>query len=409
MRVSTKLKLRRTPNKEGKKAIVVQVIIDRKPTEYTTGQSIQESLFDKKKQIVKSRHPHSIRINKEIQDYKNRIDEIIFKLRQKGMPFSKDDIRKELKGNKNKGVQASNHTLVSYLEEYITTNPDDWKHATLVSYKSTLKKLKAYDANTALSKLDSDFVKGYRRYLEQRNLNTNSINKELKNLRRIVNTAISKEYLEGNPFKEIKIGEIVGTKQYLLADEISSFKNVNTENYRESYTKDIFLFGIYTGLRISDILTLKPEHLDFNDKTIRFRKESFKQGANKRGSELSFTLNTKADEILRKYNILDNNKYCFPSLDNLIKHNHTNKSRRISSANAYLNRILGVLIKRAGIKKPITMHCARHTYATIMVSKGGDIHVIGRAMGHKKISTTQIYADVIDKKKDELQSLMDDI
>ena len=64
-------------------------------------------------------------------------------------------------------------------------------------------------------------------------------------------------------------------------------------------------------------------------------------------------------------------------------------------------------MEAAGIKKKITFHCARHTFATMMLTLGADIYTTSKLLGHTDIATTEIYAKIIDKKKDEAVGLID--
>ncbi len=57
--------------------------------------------------------------------------------------------------------------------------------------------------------------------------------------------------------------------------------------------------------------------------------------------------------------------------------------------------------------KPITFHCSRHTFATMMLTLGADIYTVSKPLGHTKVETTQIYAKIINKKKDDAGSLID--
>ena len=59
----------------------------------------------------------------------------------------------------------------------------------------------------------------------------------------------------------------------------------------------------------------------------------------------------------------------------------------------------------AGITKDITFHCARHTFAVLMLNFGADIYTVSKLLGHRELATTQIYAKVLDKKKQEALSL----
>ena len=68
---------------------------------------------------------------------------------------------------------------------------------------------------------------------------------------------------------------------------------------------------------------------------------------------------------------------------------------------------LGYWLDSAGITKPITFHCSRHTFATMMLTLGADIYTVSKLLGHTKVETTQIYAKIINKKKDDAVSLID--
>jgi site-specific recombinase XerD len=64
-----------------------------------------------------------------------------------------------------------------------------------------------------------------------------------------------------------------------------------------------------------------------------------------------------------------------------------------------LQSILSKWLQAAGITKHITFHLARHTFATLLVSSGSEIYTVSKMLTHKNVSTTQIYADLIDEKK----------
>jgi site-specific recombinase XerD len=66
-------------------------------------------------------------------------------------------------------------------------------------------------------------------------------------------------------------------------------------------------------------------------------------------------------------------------------------------------------VQAAGIKKKITFHCARHTFATLQLTVGTDLYTLSKLLGHTDIKTTQIYANIIDEKKREAVNRIPDI
>lgn len=78
---------------------------------------------------------------------------------------------------------------------------------------------------------------------------------------------------------------------------------------------------------------------------------------------------------------------------------------KLSSINCSLRRIT----KQCGISRHITFHCARHTFAVLMLDLGADIYTVSKLLGHRFLTTTQIYAKVLDKNKQNAVSLIPDI
>ena len=67
---------------------------------------------------------------------------------------------------------------------------------------------------------------------------------------------------------------------------------------------------------------------------------------------------------------------------------------------SWINRPIKKWVEASGITKHITFHCFRHTYATLQLTKGTDIYTVSKMLGHKKVTTTQIYAKIVDEKKE---------
>ena len=74
-----------------------------------------------------------------------------------------------------------------------------------------------------------------------------------------------------------------------------------------------------------------------------------------------------------------------------------------------MEKHIGLWLTAAGINKHITFHCARHTFATMMITIGVDIYTVSKLLGHSKVTTTQIYSKIIDKHKAEAVSKLDSL
>ncbi len=145
---------------------------------------------------------------------------------------------------------------------------------------------------------------------------------------------------------------------------------------RNQEVKDAFLFSCFTGLRYSDVVNLTWDNIS-NDK-IEFKQR--KTG----GVEYLPISQTAKDILVNSQNSKNKSKFIFdvPTKVGIFKH-------------------IKKWVKDAGIKKRVSFHTARHTFATMALTQGVDLYTVSKLLGHKDISTTQVYAKIIDSKKDE--------
>ena len=181
-----------------------------------------------------------------------------------------------------------------------------------------------------------------------------------------------------------KITTKAGTRTYLTKEEVQTLVNVPYNGIRD--IKAAFLFSCFTGLRYSDLRCITLA--DFHKDTI--------------GTYLDISM-VKTGERLRVY-VPDNALHMIP------KRKRTNTEAifdlpKNDAGNVYLRR----WIKVAGIDKNITFHCARHTAATLLLSSGLPLAVVSKQLGHLKISTTQIYAKIVDEAQVEAANIIDKI
>lgn len=160
-------------------------------------------------------------------------------------------------------------------------------------------------------------------------------------------------------------------REYLTAEELQQLYDSHCDY---PVLKAASLFSCLTGLRLSDILQLEWKHIeDYQQggKCIRIRTE-------KTDTEALIPI---SEQALRLCGTPSDGKV-FKGLDrNLV------------------NSKLKPWLKSAGIDKYITFHCFRHTYATLMIAGGADIYTVSKMLTHKNVSTTQIYADLVNEKK----------
>lgn len=269
-------------------------------------------------------------------------------------------------------------SLITYLEESVNGGPR--KNSII---KHLQKHLKGKDI--PLKEIDIADIERFKEYL-QFTATTLIYGQKKKKLKAQTAAALFSAFLgylkkaqhlgftKSIDFKAIKnIPSDDAQRQYLTKEELQ--KLINTP-CRESIHK-FFLFSCFTGFRTGDIAKLKWEDLFSENGMYRapFRQE-------KTGRMLYAYLTPDAIRLIgepkgKKGLIFEQAKY----------------------SREYTNKLLKKWVREAGIDKHITMHCGRHTYATTMISSGVDIYTVSKLLGHTNISTTQIYAQIIDEKK----------
>ena len=234
----------------------------------------------------------------------------------------------------------------------------------------------------AFKDLNVELCNGFREYLltakrlrsKTLKISQNSASGYWSTFRAFLASAHKEGYLKDNINDNLDKIELKETRrEYLTMDELRQLYNTPCEY---PVLRAASLFSCLTGLRISDILALTWNDVrDFPDggKCIRICTE-------KTDTEATIPISEEALAL------------CGPRSTGLVF-----KGLSRNMVNTYLKPWL----KQAGITKYVTFHCFRHTYATQLIAGGADIYTVSKMLTHKNVSTTQIYADLIDKKKRE--------
>lgn len=236
--------------------------------------------------------------------------------------------------------------------------------------------------NLDISRINDRFLNDFRVYLLNQKIAQNTSSAYYNKM-----IAAVKEAVEGKLMSEMpkirKIKELETHRAFLTLEEIEILFDTDCSN---ALLKNAALFSALTGLRWSDIMRLHWGQIQ-QEKTgysLRFTQKKTK------GAE-TLPISTKAIELLGTKKPI--NDLIFNGLN-------------YSSTN---NLKLKDWLLNAGIRKPITFHCFRHTFATLQLTYGTDIYTVSKLLGHKDLKTTQLYTKVVDKKKTDAANLMDSL
>lgn len=258
---------------------------------------------------------------------------------------------------------------------------------TINSYKNDLKDFDIYFKGQIKNILYKDIQK----YLETiNNLNTRSIAHHITVINSLFNFLVDEKIIDNNPCTNIASPKIPKKlPNYLTEEEINKLLDIRLitpYDYRNKAMLEL-LYG--TGLRITELVNLKITDIDINNCFIRV----FGKGKKERIVPLS--------DITIKYLNIYINEY-----RNIILKDKVSDYLFISNACTNISRqaffkIIKKECQRCGIEKQVSPHVLRHSFATHLLKHGADLRIIQELLGHEDISTTQIYAHLVNEKLKE--------
>lgn len=267
---------------------------------------------------------------------------------------------------------------------------------TLTRYETTKSHVEAFikyqykTDDLFLTQLNHEFVTNLEHYFKTvKSCNHNTTSKYIKNLKKVVNLAIKNDWLGKDPFKNFAATIRPVNREYLTSEELQKIEDKQIDITRLAQVRDVFIFSCYTGLAYVDVINLTKENVVTGidgEKWIFTKRE-------KTSTKSNIPLLPKALEIASKYQMdpvcISNNRL-LPVISN-------------QKINAYLKEIATL----TEIKKTLTFHLARHTFATtVTLTNGVPIESVSEMLGHKSLRTTQIYAKVVDKKVSEDMNIL---
>ena len=349
-------------NKKGMALVQVEAYLGRKKKYFSTKVYLKPEQWDNKKLIVKN-HPNADALNRLIYEFVATIEKKELELWQQGKRISLELLKNALT------TQENNSSFISFFRQEVMNS--SLKDSTKRNHLSTLILLQEFKKDIVFSDLTFEFISSFEYFLQLKGYHINTIAKHMKHLKRHVNIAINKEYIEIQKyaFRKYKIKTIENKHTHLVPEELERLENLILSDRYVKLQKslDAFLFCCYAGMRYSDFINLSSENIvDINQETWLIYK-SVKTGTEVR-LPLYLLFSGKGITILNKYK------------DNLED----------------FNKDLIIITRLAGLSKRISFHTARHTNATLLIYNGINITTVQKLLGHKSVKTTQIYTNVMD-------------
>jgi site-specific recombinase XerD len=279
---------------------------------------------------------------------------------------------------------AAKKTLYSFIKEM----DDSGKHGCKIH--QVLKHLREFPSGSTIQigQVNKKWIEDFQDYLLTF-LSGNSAHMYSGAVRQALRKAVRDNIILRNPGIEIENIKLQETdKVFLSIEEIQKLADIPPQNDLENEIRRTFLFACYTGLRVSDLMTITWGDIEHNPPQIVKRQEKTKAKA-------FIPLSNMAWSIINDGTIHKHTELIFPLLSML------NRTTRFDRFRKW--------VTRAGIEKHIGWHTARHTFAVLSLESGVEIYTVSKLLGHTSIKTTQIYAKATDKMKREAVNALPEI
>ena len=380
-------------NKEGKTSVMLRIYLNNERLSLgSTGISVKSSQWDKEKERIKGRTTEALNTNLQLDNIASGLQSIFRRIEMSDV-VSLERIKSEFLGKK-----EEIDTLMQLFEKH---NGDVAKQVGVSVGKATLQKYnvckrhfsefleKQYKrSDLKLTELTYVVIREFDLYLRTEvGQNPNTATKTMKTFKTITLLGQKMGVLLHDPFMNHRFHIEPVNRGFLTDEEILCIAHKQINIPRLELIRDIFIFSCFTGLAYIDVSNLTPDHIvTLGDKQWIMTQRQ------KTSVETNVLLLDIPKAIIAKYGGKTyRNGKLFPMLTN-------------QKTNSYLKEIADI----CGIKKNLTFHLARHTFATMSLSKGVPMESVSKMLGHTNIRTTQIYARITNKKiEHDMEELAD--
>lgn len=370
--------------KEGIVPIMGRITVNGRIAQFSCKLTIPTVLWDAKVNRAKGKSMEAQEINRTLDKIKAQIIEHYGRIKDR-----EGFVSAEMVKNAYQGTGDDCETLLSALDKF---NSDfskrvgkDRSRGSYMKYCMARKHLaifiKSYYRRNDISmkELTEEFIRQFDIYLHiDAGLAQSTVWMYSQPLKMIVTRAHCDGHLHRNPFAQYHISSTVRERQFLTEDELRKIINHRFDKNCLTVTRDMFVFGCFTGISFIDIKNLTTDNLKNINGNWWIDAKRKKTGISFKLKLLDIPL-----KIIERYEPFRRDKYLF---------NFAGSSR--------INKNLKLIAKACGIEKRMYFHQSRHCFATLALEKGMPIESVSKILGHTKITTTQIYAKVTTEKLD---------
>lgn len=285
--------------------------------------------------------------------------------------------------------------MKNYIQEFLDylKYEKNYSEQTINSYQKDLNEFVAFSGEEIL-KVDRKEIDSYLKYLYDKGNEKTTVSRKISTLKSLYKFLFQKNYLTANPMEEITIPrKDKHLPNYMTLQEIE--KIIGTSLTRPKSSRDNLIVELLyaTGMRVSELINIKLEDINFSSKTIRIM--------GKGSYERIVYFGDYAYEALMKYINGERCKILDGKENNFLLINRSGD--RINDRS--VRYILYNIIRRSNINKSASPHTLRHSFATHLLNNGCDIKTVQEFLGHKHLTTTEIYTHISNERLKQVYRL----
>ncbi len=378
--------LKRQNEKNGKAPIMGRITVNGTVSQFSCKLSVSPKLWDTEGNRAAGKSVEARQINEKLDNIRTNIGKQYQRISDRDSFVTAEKVKNAWLGFGDEH-RLLLQTFDEYLQEFAGKRVGkDRSAGTLREYRTRRDRLASFLqyeyglSDIPFQELTHDFAEKFIVYLSTvRGLRSATVSQTLKKLHLLVHTAVRKGWIAVHPFPDVWVVPQSRERRFLNEDEIRKIMEVHLPNYKTAVVRDIFVFCCFTGLAYADVkkLTYDDLHTDPNGDMWII------DGRQKTGTQFRVQLLPVARELVERYRRLSlPGGTVFP----------------VKSCCSTI-RSLRTIARRAGIATDLTTHVARHSFATsVCLSQGVPIETVSKMLGHKNITTTQIYAKITNDK-----------
>lgn len=369
---------------KGVAPIRVRITIEGEYVEFSTGVNISPDIWDAKTGRATGRTRMATEVNAVIDKIKARLQAKYQEVEEK-LGY----VTPELLKNAFFGTEEKTTTLLALFDKKIEQKKSlagvTIKREAVWKYQNTRKKLEEFILSycklpdITIKEVGYGFITNFDIFLRSNcRSEHNTVVKHLRYLKQVTTEALKSGLIRTDPFLDIPLSSKKGHREFLTKEELRIIINQRFASEILKETRDVFVFCSYTGFAYVDVSKLTEDDIVTGDDNKKF----IIKNRTKTGVQSFVPLFETPLKIIEKYK----------------KKNLSNGKLLPVYSCQVMNRYLKEIAELCGIKKLLSSHVGRHTFATLMLTEGISVESVSKMLGHTDIKTTQIYARILNEK-----------